>query len=110
MFQAIDALWDECRDETLSGFLSEASPFTFKEAESADPAIWSEFSKAFDMQFPEGCKTLDEAYMFARSYLEGISDEYSKVYPGSWRLDDAFVEIASLEKWNEAFEPYIPEG
>lgn len=106
MFQALNALWDECRDETLAGFLSEANPFLFKDKGSADPAIWSEFRTAFEERFPDGCQNLDDAYSFVQSYLHGISDEYSKAYPGKWRLDDAILEIAPADRWSEVYKPF----
>ena len=105
MFQALDALWDECHDDTLAGYLSEANPHLFKGKGSADPAIWAEFSATFAKRFPDGETSLEDAYGFVTEYLEGISDEYSKVYPGNKRLADAFLEIAPIERWIEAFEP-----
>lgn len=105
MFLALDASWDECNDETLAGFLSEASPYTFGGKGSADPAIWSEFSSAFASRFPSGGASVEDAHGFVRDYLAGISDEYSKVYPGKKRLIDAFEEIAPLTRWAEVFEP-----
>lgn len=105
MFMALDALWDECRDDTLAGYLSEANPFLFKGKGSADPAIWAEFSAAFAKCFPDSEVSLVGAHEFVIGYLEDISDAYSKAYPGSKRLADAFQEIAPLERWVEAFEP-----
>ena len=110
MFQALDALWEESRDETLAGFLSEASPFTFGDVGSADPAIWSEFSMAFAGYFPNGEASLEDAHGFVVDYLAGISDEYSKAYPGKIRLVEAFGEIAPPERWTEVFEPQAIEG
>ena len=104
MFQALDALWDECQDETLAGFLSEASPFTFGGMGSADPAIWAEFSAAFTCRFPEGSASLEDAHQMVVGYLEGISNEYSKVYPGNKRLAEAFQEIAPVDRWIKVFE------
>lgn len=109
MFLALDASWDECGDKTLAGYLSEASPFTFDGKESADPAVWSEFSDAFARRFPEGIASLEDAHEFVVGYLSEISDEYSKVYPGKKRLVDAFEEMAPLERWLEAFELQGPE-
>jgi len=105
MFLALDALWDDCRDETLGGFLSEANPYLWADKGSADPAIWSEFSAAYEKRFPSDDATLEQAHSFVHSYLEGISDEYSKVYPGHRHLSDAFLEIAPLDKWLSAYSP-----
>lgn len=104
MFLALDAFWDEYNDEALSGFLSEASPYTFEGKGSADPAIWSEFSDAFLSCFPSGRASLADAYEFVKDYLEEISDEYRRAFSGEKRLVDAFAEIAPLERWIEAFE------
>ena len=104
MFLALDASWDECNDETLAGFLSEASPYTFDGKGSADPAIWSEFSSAFATRFPNGRASIEDAREFVWDYLADISDEYSKVYPGKKRLVDAFEEVAPLARWIEVFE------
>ena len=110
MFMALDALWDECHDNTLAGYLSEANPFLFKGKGSADPAIWAEFSAAFSKRFPDNEASLEDAHDFVIGYLEGISKEYSKAYPGDKHLADAFLEIASAERWVGAFEQQDDEG
>lgn len=110
MFLALDASWDERNDDTLAGYLSEASPFTFAGRGSADPAVWSEFSSAFAARFPQGTAHLEDAHEFVRDYLADISDEYSRAYPGRVRLADAFEEIAPLGRWVEVFEPQGTEG
>lgn len=109
MFLALDALWDECHDDTLAGYLSEANPYFFKDKGSADPAIWAEFSAAFSLRFSEGNASLEDAHQMVVGYLEGISDEYSRVYPGNKRLAEAFQEIAPVDRWIQVFEPQAAE-
>ena len=105
MFLALDALWDECHGETLAGYLSEANPYLFRGQHSADPAVWSEFSAAFNARFDGDAPSLEDAHAFVVDYLMEISDEYAKAYPGEKRLVEAFLEIAPLGRWEEAFEP-----
>lgn len=83
--------------------------YLFKGKGSADPAIWSEFSAAFAERYNNDDASIEEAYRFAADYLEGISDEYSKVYPGDKRLVDAFREIVPLSRWVDAFKPQETE-
>lgn len=104
MFLSLDAYWDEHRDETIAGFLSEANPYLFKDKGSADPAVWLDFSSLFAKQFLSGRASLRDAHTFVQKYLVDMSEEYSKAYPGGKRLDEAFAEIASLNRWEEAFE------
>lgn len=110
LFLALDALWDECHDDTLAGYLSEANPFLFKDGGSADPAIWSEFSAAFSERFPLGEASLKDAHDFVFKYLESLSDEYSDAYRGDLRLSDAFLEIAPIQRWADVFESHDIEG
>lgn len=110
MFLALDALWDECHDDTLAGYLSEASPFLFEGKGSADPAIWAEFYEAFNKRFPDGEASLEDAHDFAIGYLQSISDEYLKLYPGGKCLAGAFLEIAPVDRWVEAFEQQDDAG
>ncbi len=110
MYLALDASWDECHDETLRGYLSEADPYLFKGKGSADPAAWAEFSAAYAERFPGDVADLEDAHGFTAEYLEKISDKYSKVYPGKKRLVDAFLEIAPLERWLEVFVPHDDLG
>lgn len=110
MFLALDALWDECHDDTIAGYLSEANPYLFEGQNSADPAVWAGFSSAFSDAFPRGEASLEDAHAFAVGYLAGISDEYSRVYPGNKRLADAFLAIAPPDRWTEVFETKTPDG
>lgn len=70
MFKALDDLWDETRDEGLGEFLSGANPTLFDDAGSADPAVFVEYSDAFNRRFDErGCSG-PEARAFTKKWLE----------------------------------------
>jgi len=105
MFHALDALWDECHDKTLGGFLSEANPHLWAGKGSVGPAVWEEFSKAFGKRFPSGEATLEQANPFIYAYLEDIGETYSRAYPGELRLIDAFQKTAPPKKWKVAYRP-----
>lgn len=43
IFYVLDTEWNETKDAQLGGCLSGADPFLFKEACSADPAVYDTF-------------------------------------------------------------------
>ena len=104
MFLALDAFWDECHDEALGNYLSEANPYLFMGQESADPAIWAEFCSDFHNCFNEQVVSTADAYNFVIEYLTKINEKYSELYLGKKSFDKAFLKIAPLELWTQAFE------
>ena len=95
MYYALDAALDERKgDDGLRLFLSGASPFTFKDRRSADPAVISEFEAAFAAQFPTGYADPDESYRFVCDYLAGLNPAFAS----------AFTATADEQAWQEAFE------
>lgn len=68
MYYALDAAYDEIKDEELRAFLSDANPFLFKDEGSADPAIFAEFSEEFEAEFKDGASE-QESLDFVRDYL-----------------------------------------
>ena len=67
----------------------------------------AEFSAAFAQRFTDSEASIEDAHDFVTDYLEEISNEYSKVYPGNKRLVDAFLEIAQAERWAEGWSRKI---
>ncbi len=64
MYRALDCLYNESPNEELGEYLSEANPYLFKDRQSADPAIESEFD-----EFVDGDISPFKAYECVSEYL-----------------------------------------
>ena len=93
IFYALDLYYDENPSEELGQFLSEMSPFTFKQIGSADPAVFIEFC-----QFIGDDKiTIDNSYEKAKEYVASITE-----------IDIATpFQATDEEKWKRGCEQYL---
>ena len=94
MFYALDAVYDESKDEILGDYLSGLNPFLFEEEGSADPAEFEEFKKAYISFFGKKIPDSQEAHSFCKNYLEKYAKEV---------IVKAFEKI-EVEDWVSAFE------
>ena len=69
IFFVLDAEWDDTKDDQLGQFLSEASPFTFAENESADPAVYADFKRIITEPI-----TLENSFKLAKRYIDSLDD------------------------------------
>lgn len=72
-----------------------------KDEGSADPAVYEEFSKAFDERFGSQGATSEEARSFARDYFSTRNGEYC------WTKGDlvaAFDSIVTPQLWERSLE------
>lgn len=76
MYYILDAAAEELVSKEVVDYASRANPFLFKDEGSADPAMYTEFSEAWNSKFkdrkdisPEECK------IFIKNYLKGLSSE-----------------------------------
>ena len=70
IFYALDLYYEENPTDELGSFLGAMSPFTFKEVDSADSAIYSDFCK----KIKETKITIEESRDMAIEYLKSIDD------------------------------------
>lgn len=70
IFYSLDIYYDNNPSEELGQFLSEMSPFTFKQICSADPAVFTEFCDFIKKEKIE----LDESYDLAIQYINSIEE------------------------------------
>ena len=75
-FYALDAAFEKGGTEYLRSFLSEANPFLWKRRRLTDPAVYEEFTKAFDERFGSQGAASEEARSFARDYFSTRNGEY----------------------------------
>lgn len=68
IFYSLDIYYDNNPSENLGQFLSEMSPFTFKQICSADPAVFTDFSNFIKKDKID----LDESYDLAIKYIKSI--------------------------------------
>lgn len=101
MFYARDAEFEENGTERLRTFLSEANPFLWKDKGSADPAVYEEFSKAFDERFGTQGAVPEDAMAFVRDYLGTQNSEYCWV---EGDLVAAFDGIVTPQLWKQSLE------
>ncbi|MDJ1121825.1 hypothetical protein QJ043_07060 [Olsenella sp. YH-ols2217] len=91
LFNSLDLLYDERPSDELGAFLSDANPFAWEDGESADPALWDDFSRMFDGGFPDGSADDNGTYELAADFLEGACPA----------LAAPFRENVSQELWSE---------
>ena len=93
IFYALDLYYDHNPSEELGRFLSEMSPFTFKQIGSADPAVFKNFSDFIsDREI-----TIDNSYSLALEYVQSIKNV------------DIFTIFSETkeEKWIEGCKKYL---
>ena len=93
IFYALDLYYDDNPTEELGRFLSEMSPFTFKQIGSADPAVYKKFC---DFIGDEKI-TIENSYEKAQRYIEYIDDLDLKI---------PFMNIKE-DKWVKGCEGYL---
>ncbi|MGI6216887.1 MAG: hypothetical protein ACOYIK_04670 [Coriobacteriales bacterium] len=93
VFYALDAAYDESKDEEIGKYLSDANPFLFNDRDSADPAIFEEYQGKFLNQFGDWAG-VEESLEFSRAYLEEKSET----------LLAAFNSVVDDAKWKSAIE------
>ena len=101
IYFVLDAEWDDTKDEWLGQFLSEASPFTFAENESADPAVYADFKRKITEPI-----TLENSFVLAKRYIDSLRDAtileaFSWIDESEWR-DCASEYLAKEHKGGEA--------
>lgn len=102
MFQALNAAWSETHNRALGDYLSDANPWLWSDKGSADPAVWTEFKSAFEMRFPHGCASPEEAHEFVEDYLAKMSsiyEEWTDEGPCDFVAD--FVNTAEPGVWTQ---------
>ena len=92
IFFVLDAEWADTKDDRLGQFLSEASPFTFAENESADPAVYADFKKKITEPI-----TLKNSFELAKDYINSLRDV---------RVFNAFSWIDE-DEWLYAITEYL---
>ena len=103
MYEALDTLWQESKNEDLACYLSESSPYTFtgektgKRCISADAAAYRDFKKFMLGRFPDGIIPKDKSY---ESIKEFLSTTFDSFWPG---VSKSFRSI-SYEEWDRLYE------
>ena len=93
IFYALDLYYDKNPSEELVQFLSEMSPFTFKQIGSADPAVFIEFCRFIG----DDIITMANSYEKAKEYVASITE-----------FDIATLfQTVDEEKWKRGCEQYL---
>ena len=94
IFYALDLYYENNPSDELGIFLGAMSPFTFKEIDSADSAIYEEFCEIVNKESIE----IEESYDLAKDYLKSIEniDVYS-----------FFCEVTTKKQWVEGCKEYL---
>ena len=84
IFYALDASWDDMHNEELGQFLSDANPFLFEDAGSADPAVFTLFCQGLPEQID-----VSDSYDMASAYIKSldniaIKNAWEKIDPHEW--------------------------
>lgn len=92
IYYLLELCYDDNNEEVLGEYLSDANPFIFVDEESADPAIYNEFSETN----PEMIN-LSESYEIAIRYIKNLSLGNSTNLALSMSQDE----------WDNAFKKYL---
>ena len=95
IFYALDASWNDSKDESIGEYLSGANPFLFDDIGSADNSTYLEFCDKVDAEI-----TIENSYQIASKYLETLENV---------KLCNAFKET-SEEEWKEGFTEYLSQN
>lgn len=98
IFFALDSVWQKTPDENLGQFLSDCNPFLWKNIDSADPAMLSEFCE----MCPQKEISLEDSYKIASEYITGLPYYYSDAVRRAW------LSIPE-EIWLEAAKKYLSQ-
>lgn len=85
----------------LEEFCSEANPFLWDQASSADPKLYQDFSRRFEERFGDGSSTSADGLAFCHDWLRSLEDE---------RYGDELVSsldsvITDPSVWDESYRP-----
>ncbi|WP_373578254.1 hypothetical protein [Parafannyhessea umbonata] len=94
MYYALEAADIEKGKEALTVFLTDADPLLFTGKGSADPAVFSGFSRSYADAYKAGANE-EDALDFVRRYLQSTNDP---------SLLEAFDSVVDESSWKEALE------
>lgn len=97
-YQMLDTSYSENKSEKVLSYISDADPDVWEGHVSGDPAVFSEFSSAFNKRFPSGKAEPEEAADFVREYLAEQNGVYTWV---EGDLVEAFDSVATPELWEQ---------
>ena len=93
IFYSLDYYWQNYKSEDLGMFLSDMSPFTFKEIGSAIPDVYEGFCKFVKKDEID----LKDSFDIARSYVASLNRPY---------ITEAFSWLTE-ESWNKTTAKYL---
>lgn len=89
MYFALDAKYEETKDDALGAYVGSLNPFLWEDGGSADPAYFIEFSQ----------------YMNDKKIGEDYAYEHIKIYLSTNNYDKYFT--VSKEDWIKAAKEYL---
>ncbi len=94
IFFAVDAYYEDNPSDELGAFLGMMSPFTFKEVDSADSAVYEKFRKYLNGREV----TIENSFSYAKDYLKTVdycdlNPVFSNTTENEWQ--DACVDYLS---------------
>lgn len=92
IFYALDAAWDESKNEELGDYLSSANPFLFKDIGSANPEVYERFQAMLPAKV-----SLEDSFDLAIEYVNTL---------GSPFIPEILQKIGK-NRWNECAEAYL---
>lgn len=98
MYQILDTSYNNTHSEKTLSYISDADPNVWKGHVSGDPAVFSEFSTAFNKRFPSGKAEPAETASFVREYLAEQNGIYTWV---EGDLVEAFDSVVTSELWGQ---------
>lgn len=98
LYNIIDKFYRKEKNEFIADLASDMCPYTFKDSNSADPAVYEDFSDCLNSCFAETEKTdITTAFKASIRFLEMYRDEFG------FELND-YIERITIDLYKKEFE------
>lgn len=101
LYNIIEKFYTEDKNEFIAELASDMCPYTFKDSDSADPAVYEDFSDCLNFCFAETGKTdIATAFKSSIRFLEMYRDEFG------FELND-YIERLTIDLYKREFEKLV---
>lgn len=98
LYNIIDKFYKEGKNEFIADLASDMCPYTFKESNSADPAVYEDFSDCLNFCFAETEKMdITTAFKASIRFLEMYRDEFG------FEIND-YIERVTIDLYKNEYE------
>ncbi len=97
MFEQLDGIYEETKDDCLGSLLGGFNPDLFIGSMSADPAAWEDWKKAVEKITGEELLTSDEVLCAVREFIKFHQEEFG--FDLNWLIDKLNATSVDSSDW-----------